>query len=228
MADGAMGSHPQLADVMAWLASGPATRIAQRRLDEHRLFVPTQEVLDTTLERIWKSRLRRPSAEPIDDIARYCAIVIRNVVRDMVRGFDGVDAVDDANFERLAVEREALGRGDDVVAGASGGRDDAIRAALEASTALESWVLSAALTYVTLSEFPDLEVHGAPRPLAGARPDQARMWPSLWLAGMRTGIFPSGGGHDAAQRQRLTRAAAKVRAAIERAAAAAWPDEGRR
>jgi hypothetical protein len=46
------------------------------------------------------------------------------------------------------------------------------------------------------------------------------MWPALWFAGLRDGLFPDGDRHDAAQRQRLSRAARKVADALDRAAAA--------
>ena len=224
-----------LGAVVEWLASPAATRIAEQRLRERRLGVPAREVLDTALANIWQRWQRVDSAPAIDDVERYCSIVIRHVVHNIAAGFDRLELVELEHLERLAAAegdgRVARGRqaGGAPAASAQGGtRDNGLRAALEATATGEPWVLSAALTYVTLSEFPDLAVNEAPWPEAGARPDQARMWPSLWLAGQRRGVFPDGGPHSPAQRQRLSRAAAKVRAAIEQAAAAAWPDRGDR
>lgn len=222
-----------LAAVAEWLATPAAERIAEQRLRERRLGIPAREVLDTALTNIWQRWRRADTAPEIDDVARYCSIVIRNVVRDIAAGFDRLDLVELDDLERLAAA-ETVGRAAGAAAAGRapsaaasvGTRDDAMRAALEATSTGEPWVLSAALTYVTLSEFPDLAVDEAPWPEAGARPDQARMWPSLWLAGRRHGVFPDGGPHSPAQRQRLSRAAAKVRAAIEQAAAAVWPDRG--
>lgn len=235
MAERRAPARDPLAAVVEWLGSAAAERIAEQRLRERRLGVPAREVLDTALTNIWQRWRRSDAAPEIDDVPRYCSIVIRNVVRNLAAGFDRHDLAELDELERRAVvdgDGGVLGGGAAPVVGAGvarpGTRDDSMRAALEAAPAAEPWVLSAALTYVTLSEFPDLVVDGAPRPQAGARPDQARMWPSLWLAGVRSGVFPDGGPHSAAQRQRLSRAAAKVRAAVVRAAAVAWPDRGER
>jgi len=219
------GAHDPLVAIAAWLESPAATRIAEQRLRERRLAVPAREVLDTALANIWQRMQRADGPPVIDDVERYCSIVIRNVVRNIAAGFDRHDLAELDELERLVAGDRVAARREPVSVPPAGSRDDGIRAAIE-SAAVEPWVVSAALSFVTLSEFPDLDVGDAPRPLAGARPDQARMWPSLWFAGMRDGIFPDGGAQDPAQRRRLSRAASRVRSAVEQAAAVVWSERG--
>ena len=91
MAERRAGAHDPLVAIAAWLESPAATRIAEQRLRERRLGVPAREVLDTALANIWQRMQRADGPPAIDDVERYCSIVIRNVVRNIAAGFDRHD-----------------------------------------------------------------------------------------------------------------------------------------
>lgn len=136
--------------------------------------------------------------------ANYCAKAMRHYVIDLVRGRERwraaerlleADArLDDGTWpgpdargsERAAMEVEAMRLVDDL-------RIDAEYSgagAIEVSGALTVWVLQGD---------PDADTGDAPRPLAGAKPEHARLWPALWFAGVRDKAFPTDGPATAAQ-----------------------------
>ncbi|MEI2640231.1 MAG: hypothetical protein V9F03_14745 [Microthrixaceae bacterium] len=61
---------------------------------------------------------------------------------------------------------------------------DDVRALIE-TRRLRPIVTSAMLSYLIFLMFPDAVPVDAPQPASGARPDQARVWPALWMAGER-------------------------------------------
>jgi hypothetical protein len=72
------------------------------------------------------------------------------------------------------------------------------------------------LSVVTLRAHPDtIDLPGVPAPLAGARPDQAVVWPALWFAGKRE-HFPHDG-DDAKERNRKNQGRSRmIREVIDR------------
>jgi hypothetical protein len=218
-------TSPFGAAAFAWLDSPAARSAAAGFLHRQRLRVPVNEVVDTARTKIWM-RLQSPH----DDLdpagaGAYCRRVMRNLVSDLLRGFDadplddeshhtdddsdGYDQFDDDPFDDDRHTGSAGDVGRSAYAPASdpvgGGLLDQVRGDLETS-GQQDWVVSAALTYFTLEMYTDCDRSGAPWPQAGAALDRALLWPSLWFAGKRAGLFPDGSRHSATQRQRLKRA----------------------
>ena len=211
-------AHPFMVAASEWLGTGAARRYAEREMARLRVHVAAEDVLADAKWKIWQ-RLRN-DARGLDASAaeRYCRTVIRSVVVDLLRGF-GSDPI-----ERWPVPDGSRSRQSEVVAPpligiADSGVADTLRLAIESTAQFEPWVTSAALSFVTLTQYPEVDVSGAPRPRAGARPDQARMWPCLWLAGKVDGVFPAGRSTPA-QRKRLSRATAQVMDLVHQAASA--------
>jgi hypothetical protein len=109
------------------------------------------------------------------------------------------------------------------------GRDhlDDIRIAVEEPGG-HPWLVAATLSVLTFTAHPEALPADGPAPVAGSRPDQARVWPALHLAG-ETDLFPGPDGDPAARRRtrsrrinavlgRLRDAAARVRLERERRA----------
>jgi len=144
------------------------------------------------------------------NVAAYCTTVMKNVANELLRGFAGnwgdlEPLADDA--EQVNVAPSDLG----------GGFTDQLRNAIE-TAGHPDWVTAAALNFVTLSAYPGCDVSDAPASKAGATPNQARLWPSLWFAGRRHGLFPGPDGGGAAQRKRLSRTGAAVQSLVDEAA----------
>jgi len=192
-------------DAQQWLASAEARTAAKRLLHQYGLGANPTDIAHDALVALWH-HLRKHPHSSIDDVAAYCRTIMRNVVIKAAQGFGPVsfdDAIDIEDQQMPEVETTLV---------------DDLRAALEAGAESKPWVTAAALNYVTLTAYPSIDTRRAPLPQAGAKPDQARVWPSLWFAGQRQpGLFPDGGKHSARQRKRLSRAAEAITAAIERA-----------
>jgi hypothetical protein len=205
----------------AWLDSTAARLFAEGVLRRQRLRVPVTELIDTARTKIWM-RLQSPHDDPDPAGAgAYCRRVLGNLVTDLLRGFDADPLDDDPHH----TDDDGDGDGYDQLDGGPSGRTgnvglsahapssepveggllDRVRGDLETS-GQQDWVVSAALTYFTLEVYTDCDRSGAPWPQAGAAPERALLWPSLWFAGKRTGLFPDGVRHSATQRQRLKRA----------------------
>ena len=207
--------------VAAWFKSPEATRYAESQLRRNGLYLDSGEVIVDTHRKVWESIHRAGKNAAIVSVEAYCRTAIKRRVIDLLRGVISERKQAEARESREvrfghAAEPVAAPLVD-IVGSALG---DALRSAIEASGHTHPAVSSAALTFVTLSQYPNVDIAEAPTPLAGSRPDQARMWPSLWFAGTRDGIFPTGEQNDASQRQRLGRAARKVTQMLDAAAAA--------
>lgn len=107
--------------------------------------------------------------------AGYGSTVIKHVVHGLLRRDD--DHLDDTHDPAVW--------DDDVVDGSAA---DHIRVIIDSKDS-RSWLTAAALTYLTLLMYPAAVPDHAPTPMSGARPDQASVWPALWLAGLRE-LFP--------------------------------------
>lgn len=208
-------SPPVFDEAVTWLKSGAARRYASAQLGRHGIRIPVEDVLADVTTLIWKRLRRGADTVDITNVPAYCCTTIKRQVLQLVRGEIGErrrrQIVEDQHRDDDAIAAPLVQSVDSAVG-------EALRSAVEATSGPIPTVTSAALTYLTLTEFPAIPVDDAPAPRAGANPDQARMWPALWFAGVRDGIFPDGEQHDAAQRQRLSRAARKVSDALERAA----------
>lgn len=161
---------------LMWLASPEARATARTRLARRGL--PTSDalvddVIGDALLGVVKQRSR--GATSIDNPAAYGSTVIKNVIHRLLRR--ETDSLDDVP--------EPMVHDDDVVDPATA---DNIRV-LIASKVSPPWLTSATLTYLTILMYPMAVPEHAPAPISGARPDQASVWPALWLAGLRE-LFP--------------------------------------
>jgi hypothetical protein len=171
--------------------------------------VKPDDLISDTRTRIWLRLARNPDGLDAKNPAGYCVQVMKNLIRDALQGQRREHLTDiDPRVDQPFV---ADVDGDD-------SSIDQLRIALEDLAEPPVWVTAAALNYVTLAAHPAVDIRGAPTPRAGANPDQARMWPALWFAGQRDGLFPTTQ-PDAAQRKRLNRAAGKVNNVLRQAAA---------
>lgn len=183
------------AAVLDWLASEEASRLARKRLtltgfgDRPDL---VEDVLSDATVAVMK---RAGSSTPfeVDNPAAYGTRVVQNVVKRLGRG-DVLyleDLGEQPSEPEPVVDREFA---------------DDLRVLVEHGYA-ETWLDSAVLACICLIMFPDRFPEGSPAPLAGARPDQARVWPALWFAGERD-LFPNDGSDP--QKRKRARRIAKV------------------
>ncbi|MFZ4434621.1 MAG: hypothetical protein ACOYOQ_15620 [Microthrixaceae bacterium] len=133
--------------------------------------------------------------------AAYGNVVIRHVAIDLVRGRRTEPLLGDAELSSEAPENPTVWT-EDTTAG------DDLRVVIEHRSDRRLWLTSAALTYLTITMFPDARPPSAPWPQAGARPDQAACWPAIWLSGRRD-VFP-GGEHDVRERNRRAQARSRL------------------
>lgn len=196
-------SLPAFREAQAWLASAEARAAAKKLLHQYGLGANPDDVTQDALFALWQHLAMYPE-HSIDSVPAYCRTIMRNVVAKAAQGFEAVSFDESPDIEDQQIPEVESTLADD------------LRAALEAGSCAKPWVTAAALNYVTLAAHPSIDTHRAPLPIAGATPEQARVWPSLWFAGERSpGLFPTPGKHSAAQRKRLSRAAAAVTKAIE-------------
>lgn len=188
------GSARPIADgdrVLEWLVSDEAYSVARRQLQRCGFGSHGDLVADVIADAQLGVLGRLRSATPFDadNPAAYGTRVIQNVVKNLQRG--DVVHVEDLD-EHVAPEPPPV---DDDIA-------DDLRLLLERADA-PPWLTSAALAYVCLTMFPDAVPDDSPAPVAGARRDQALVWPALWFAGERD-LFPSDGS-DPSKRKRARR-----------------------
>lgn len=194
---------PAYCAAQEWLSSAEARAAATKLLHQYGLGANPDDVTQDALFALWQHVRRHPHTS-IDSVPAYCRTIMRHVVTKTAQGF-GAASFD----ESLDIEDQPMPEVETTLI-------DDLRAALEAGTGSKPWMTAAALNYVTLTAHPSIDTQHAPWPVAGATPEQARIWPSLWFAGERArGLFPDGGKHSAAQRKRLSRAAAAITTAIE-------------
>ncbi len=207
----------------AWIDSTKAREFAEGLLAGKRVKVPEDEILADVRSRIWE-RVQRP--HELLDPARagsYCRAVARNLVSDLLRGYRD-EELDERVYYRKGAPPVPL---NDLQPGAAADRPgaragegiDDLRTWFETS-GQEPWVVSGALTYVTIGSDPNCDYSAAPKPRAGAAEVRALLWPSLWYAGKRRGLFPTGGRQLAAQRQALKRTGDCILDVVRRATAA--------
>lgn len=239
MTDASSSTSPSAfaAAAYAWLDSPAARNYVAGLLRRKRLYVNEADVLADVRSRIWV-RMQKPhdNLDPAR-VAGYCKRIAENVLNDELRGFsdesfddprpprkrgdsgmdddangDGADDADDG----LAATSSGLGAvgserdsGSLQLGGAEHELIEELRSLIETSGEV-AWVVAGALSYLTLEYDRDCDRSDAPWPQAGSAPERALLWPALWFAGQRNNMFPTGGRHSAAQRQRLKRAGDRV------------------
>lgn len=183
-----------------------------------RLHCAPSDLVNAAWMRLHSRFARQPDLAAPGPPEAYCKTVINRLAIDVLRGRAArpeqplkVGTADGrATFEPHAPP---------IVASTPSALPDDLRVVIESVGDHPAWAVSAALTFVTLTMHPGLDTEPAPRPLAGADPEQARMWPALWFAGKRNGVFPATDEPDAAQRQRLSRLRRDVRRVLDEARA---------
>lgn len=180
-------------EVLEWLRSPDAATLARKRLAIAG-FAGSESLVDDVLADAAINVIQRGRSSTrfeLDNPAAYGTRVVQNVVKHLVRGdVTRLEDIEDPRGETPSTFDSGLA--------------DDLRILLEQSSAAP-WLDSAVLAYVCLVMFPESVPPDAPAPLAGARPDQALVWPALWFAGERE-LFPCEGA-DPHKRTRARRIA---------------------
>lgn len=199
--------HPEsLERCFEWLASADAHNSARRFLARAGFtYVKPEDAIADTRQAIWMEFTANPSKE-ITSVNGYCFQALRHCVANLGRGRAQQDEIfireewKPETAEKRRAPRDPSPRTSDEI-----DLVDRTLIHLELSGA-DPRSVSAALSYVTLTQFVDIDCHGLPSPHAGAKPAQARWWPCLWLAHHDPSMFPDLLGGSAAQRKRLQHA----------------------
>ena len=201
--------------VLDWLASPAARKCAVSRLLSSGFNEAETLAPDVVADAYFSVMKRFNSAAEFapDNPEAYATSVVQNTVHKLSRGEK--DGFDDVDPKWTAEEWVPPSDVDDSA--------DEIRVLLEQSPA-EPWLTSAALACVCFIGHPDTIPDDAPSPKAGAKPEQARVWPALWFAGQRD-LFPDGRA-DPCKRTRARRIE-KVLNQLEDAYARFIADRGR-
>jgi hypothetical protein len=189
-----------------WLNSEDASRVVKKIARQYGLTVDVDDVLGQATMKIWRQLDASPDKQ-IDNVIGYCYRTVQRLVIDILRGQIGKKTVEEKAVAEIDWYRRA-----GIYRGEGSGEDlehldsfDRVQAQLEVSGAHPREV-SAALSYITLVGHTDIECDDLPTPKAGAKPEHAQWWPSLWLATHDSSLFPGKGKGSVAQRKRLQRA----------------------
>jgi hypothetical protein len=191
-------------DLILWALSERCTKVVRRELQRAGLPSGPEMVEDVEAE-VWRNIERHVARNPgkrYDNFRAYGRIVVRNTMRRVARGKLHLDDIDVDTLVDPEPHR-------------STSLEDSTRFHIEQRGG-PPWLLGAALAYLTLVMHPDSRPVGLPWPQAGAAPEVATGWPSLWLAGVRD-CFPMGGKDT--KRGRRNRSVTKIRDRIEAAGA---------
>jgi hypothetical protein len=205
---------------LEWLGTSDAERTAKRFIRRSGLPLDPGDLVSEAAMRI----LVRVDGDPgffSGDAYRssvpgnYCARIMRNYMVDLLRGVSRERSArrlleaDARNEDPSVTAPELTDAQRQRLAEAAADVSDGIRVAIEYSGAGPVDV-SGALTVLALQRDPAADVGESPRPKAGATPDQARLWPALWFAGLREMAFPVAGKSTKAQQKYRSRAAKKL------------------
>lgn len=181
---------PHLQPCLEWLSSPHGIASTVKLLTQYKLTVDAGEVANDVAKKVWLFLVKHPETV-IDNIRGYCYRALRNHIVDMLGGakhaeIDGDALADETDYLSGFLDPDASGPHP------TAGHielDDRLRAYVE-SSGKKPKVVSAALAYLVLTRFDDVDCSDLKEPEAGARPDQARWWPCLWLAEHDETMFP--------------------------------------
>ena len=188
----------------AWLDTPAATRLANRLIHRYRLFLEPDDVLNEARLRVW----RRTATEHADlvNAPAYCSTVIANIVKKIERGAEPRDVDEELVWQPgpgAVVPQESD----------SAEFLDDLRAGVETSGE-QPWVVSGALTAITLTLYDTCDLRGVPQP--AGRAQQARMWAGLWFSGKRDGFFANQQADHPRIRQARARACSRIADLLDR------------
>jgi len=181
-------------DVLHWLGTPEATRYARTLVARPRFPAAdavADDVLQTARLNVWTRMRNGPLV--VDNPAAYGTTVLRQTANRIAQGrlaTDDLPPDDDLGDDRNQVPGASSGdpTATEVVDGdrpSALDELDSLRVVVECTPVRHPWVTSAMLSLVILWAYPDVRLDGVPAPRAGARPDQALLWPALWFAGQR-------------------------------------------
>ena len=212
-----------LEESLAWLDSNAARQFARRQLSDHDLpagGADVDDVINEARAKVWRRSLGDPVQ--VRRTSAYCATVIANVVRRIVRG--------DIPYDPLDPTGAAILDGDDesIHAPAAGGSRsparsldsiDSLRVRVETSGAAH-WTVSGALTFLTATSEADCDLDDVPQPKSHS--SNAPYWSALWFAGRRSDCFPGTGKDHARLRKARNRGIEILRTFIDRMKLEEW------
>lgn len=173
-----------------WLRSEQASRVAARYL-RSRALPSVDDLIDDVLADTCVAILERQARGQFDpeNPEAYATTMLRNRITKLNRPPTNI-----ADPDEVADQSDP----DPVYEFLS----DDVRVLIE-NRRLRPAITSAMLSYLTFLMHPDAIPVDAPQPVSGARPDQARAWPALWMAGERELFSESSSG--ALRRRRARR-----------------------
>ena len=184
--------------MVAWLATDDASAAARAELRRQGLdaYEPADLLHDVAVR-----LLRADLPEVIDNPTGYARRSLRFQAIDLLRG--------DRVIEPLPTDDETVPWPDEAAvspssAATAAALEDAVRRALALTLAgTATWTVAAALSALTLSTHPDVQLpHGVPHPGGSASEAQADRWAALWLAG-EVDVFGDGAAARQARARKL-------------------------
>lgn len=196
---------------LAWLQTEDAAKSASRVVKRTKLPLDPFELISEAVIKI-KVKVSRDPEFFADgrfvtyDVGGYCTKIMWNHVNDLFSAKkrdrdrdrllqadarvndDALATPDTTEDERALLEEIAVER------------IDALRVVAEYSGEKYE-IVSGVLTVMAIGRDPQADIGDSPTPQAGAKPDQARLWPAMWFAGYREKAFPVAGGSSQAQQK---------------------------
>lgn len=191
---------------------GPdAMAIARQEFRKLRLSLEPEDVIGEAVGKIVRWCRRHPE-RPVENLGGLFRTACRQVCLDLVRGNGrrvheidgGLPDEDGPGHEILADRDDGVGAVLDEVDGSSAHQIlERLRVLIErlGSSAV---AISGALTFVTLSTDPDIDVSDAPAPKAGVARDRAFGWPALWFATRHPGLFVNNSSVNRRRQRRIS------------------------
>lgn len=202
--------------VVEWLSGEEAARAARRWAARRGLSHLWGDVLGTAVADALRHHRAHPDWEAENPAAYGTTLLRRALARVLSADRPPVPGGDGERISFVPLDGVELPEAGAVPDAPHDGLLDEMRATVEALGG-PGWLVSAALTHLTLSVDEVDAPRGLPAPVAGSTPRQAHCWPALALAGEHD-LFPDVDGDPPARRRKRSR---RIRAVLDRLEAAA-------